>query len=121
MFYYRGLAIKAHRFGYEVQYGEKPGELYVLHHCDNEKCVRKEHLYLGTQLDNMHDRWTHGRGVGMMRGENIGVSKLTEKDVLAIRSECKDSWEDFREYGKLYNVTSATIKNVVRRNNWTHI
>ncbi len=51
----------AHRVAYELFVGEIPGGMYVLHRCDNTKCVNFRHLFLGTQLDNMKDMITKGR------------------------------------------------------------
>jgi HNH endonuclease len=55
----------AHRVAYRFTYGEIAPRLFVLHHCDNKLCVRPDHLFLGTQADNMHDmcrkkRWRGG-------------------------------------------------------------
>ena len=34
------------------------------HSCHNDWCVNRQHIYIGTQLENMRDRWTGGRGLG---------------------------------------------------------
>lgn len=48
-------SIGAHRASYEMEYGPFDKRLYVCHHCDNKRCVRPDHLFLGTQKDNMQD------------------------------------------------------------------
>lgn len=51
----------AHRLSWFFYTKQLPKELKVLHSCDNPGCVRPEHLFLGTQLDNMRDMYKKGR------------------------------------------------------------
>lgn len=58
-------AMNAHRWAFEEAFGQA-GELQVCHRCDNRLCVRPDHLFLGSQSDNMRDmhskgRWTYGK------------------------------------------------------------
>lgn len=57
--------IYAHHISWEIHFGPIPDGLKVLHHCDNPPCVRPDHLFVGTQADNMRDmrakaRHSHG-------------------------------------------------------------
>lgn len=60
-FAYKGQTRVAHRVAWELSNGEIPGKLFVLHKCDVPRCVRPDHLYLGTQKDNMRDASLRGR------------------------------------------------------------
>lgn len=50
----------AHRVSWFIAYGYMP-DLHVLHKCDNKKCVRPSHLFLGTNQDNINDKVAKGR------------------------------------------------------------
>lgn len=61
-FSWNGKAEYAHRVSYMITYGPIPNSFIVCHKCDNPRCVRPDHLFLGTDADNMHDRDAKGRG-----------------------------------------------------------
>lgn len=54
----------AHRFSWSIINGFIPKGMFVCHHCDNPPCVRPDHLFLGTQDDNIHDMIAKGRARG---------------------------------------------------------
>lgn len=61
MFWAMGKLMSAHRMIWELNYGDIPDGLQVLHHCDNRRCINIHHLFLGTQSDNLKDAISKGR------------------------------------------------------------
>ena len=67
---------RAHRVMYEYSVGPIPEGKFILHKCDNRKCVNPEHLYVGTQADNMNDVKTRKRGIGIKNRRHSEKSHL---------------------------------------------
>ena len=51
----------AHRISWMIHNGYIPDDKLCLHKCDNPLCVNPNHLYIGTQSDNMYDRTIRNR------------------------------------------------------------
>lgn len=105
---------KAHRFSYRTQVGPIPDGLFVLHRCDNPPCVNPVHLFLGTNADNMADKKTKGRAA---RGAGNSNARLTEKQVLEIRSSSEPSSVQAQKYG----VHVTHINRIKRGAKWAHL
>lgn len=56
-----GKQTSTHRISYVVHYGPIPPGMHVCHRCDNPRCIRFDHLWLGTPKANMQDRDRKGR------------------------------------------------------------
>lgn len=58
---YLNKSYRGHRLVYFLHKGEIPDGLFVLHKCDNRRCLRIEHLWTGTAQQNMDDKIRKGR------------------------------------------------------------
>ena len=120
---YSSKSVLAHRFAFEMAYGPIPINFLVCHHCDNRLCVRPEHLFLGTQQDNMDDMLRKSREshVGASRnpaqGMRQGLHKLTDDQVLIIRASTART----STLAANFRVGVGAINRVRRRATWKHL
>lgn len=100
--------VGAHRFSYTIHKGTIPSGAYVCHSCDNPWCVNPDHLWLGSQADNIKDMCLKGH-----------QGKLTASTVQQIREESKK--EGPSVLARRYGVTRQTIWRVVTKRAWYHL
>lgn len=79
-FKYKGTMKIAHRVAFEFFMGVKPGPMCVLHRCDNPSCERPDHLFLGTQQDNIADMLKKGRHPGHSKTHCKHGHEFTEEN-----------------------------------------
>lgn len=116
---------RANRVSWVIHFGNIPPGKFVLHRCDNPKCVNPNHLFLGTQADNIADMVSKGRNlapgaIDPVVGEQHGRSKLTEKDVIEIRKW----YVPRRGVGQLaakFGISRSHVARLVNGINWKHI
>lgn len=109
-----GKTAYAHRVAYELANGPIEDGLYVLHSCDNRKCVNPSHLSLGTFDDNMADMVSKSR---QAHGEKNSHAKLTASQVLEIRSAIGTH----QEIGKLYGVSQPLVTMIRTGRIWRNV
>jgi len=107
-----GKSLKAHRVAYEEHLGRIPEDLKVCHQCDNPSCINPQHLFLGTQKDNMQDCAKKGRIVALS-GAASPHSKLSVDDIMKIRADTRLNSVIAEEFGVSKTQVSG-IKNGTR-------
>ena len=120
IFTYNGKSIHAHRMSYIFHCGLIPAGMWVLHHCDNGKCVNPHHLFLGSAKDNVQDCVSKGRKV-TLRGEDDPKSKLNNEKVLKIIELYKSGKYYQHELGTMFGVSRSTILSILQGDNWKSV
>ena len=106
----------AHRLSWKLFNGPIPDEMRVLHKCDNPLCVRPDHLFLGTQKDNLADCKNKGRNA---KGEKNGHAKLRQKDIDKIRElGCSGKYTQ-RQLSNKFRIDQAQISRIISNLAWT--
>ncbi len=75
----------SHRISWGLHRFPIPDGLHVCHHCDVPACVNPDHLFLGTNMDNMMDKVRKGRAIS--HTWPIAVAKSVE--ARRRRTHCK--------------------------------
>lgn len=109
----------AHRRLWERDRGPIPRGLCLLHKCDNPQCVNLDHLFLGTQQDNIADMISKGRHRGVP-GERHHRAKLTDNDVREIRSLLRMGFSR-PDIARRFCVCRETIYRIADGSGWKHV
>lgn len=118
--------LAAHRASWILANGPIPAGLFVCHRCDNPGCVRPDHLFLGTQADNMRDAAGKGRMGSQVHPERVsgelnGNHRLTLAEVGEIRRRYAAGDGLQRELGAMFGVTQTTVSGIVRGRKWKQL
>jgi len=114
---------QAHRVAYILWKGKIPESLFVLHQCDNPRCINPDHLHLGTQKDNIREMRERGRAKDETRGskgEKHHKSKLKDEDILKIRKLRSEGYTGTK-LAQMFGVTNPMIYYICNNKNWNHI
>jgi HNH endonuclease len=107
----------AHVVSWIWEHGEPGPGMNILHKCDRPGCVRPDHLFIGTPLDNSRDMVAKGRS---RRGEDQPNSKLTECQVIEMRALRMNGLK-MRILSEMFGVCMAVVHSIVHRRTWRHI
>lgn len=114
--------VLAHRLAWMLAHGPIGSNVVVCHRCDNVACVRLEHLFVGTQAENLADMRAKGRGHinSFPRGTKHPSAKLSEVDVVSIR-RLRAKGLTFAEIGERFDMHPSTVHDIVRGKTWAHV
>jgi hypothetical protein len=113
----------AHRVSWALANGSVPAGLFVCHRCDNPACINPDHLFLGTQKDNMQDCKDKGRFnspkrmASVRKGTSINTNKLTEDDVRDVRKKIAEGWS-LSSIGVMFGVSVSAIWTIRHGRSW---
>lgn len=139
-FQFEGRPHNAHRVAWALANGPIEAGVHVLHHCDNEACVRLEHLFVGSDSDNMRDMAAKGRSRlqrpfnratgdrhGMhlhpervRRGEAHPKAVLTEHQVTEMRRLHRAGTPQV-ELARLFAIDKTLVSKIVNKLIWKHV
>jgi hypothetical protein len=114
---FRGKFVGAHRVSYILNIGKIPEKMSVLHHCDIKMCVRPDHLFLGTQKDNIMDMIKKGRN---LCGEKHNMAKLNENKVREIRRKMK-AGINYKIIANEFKICKSHVFDIASGKKWKHV
>jgi len=100
--------VTAHRFMFELVFGEIPSGMIVLHSCDNPTCVNPMHLRLGTHAENSQDM--------VRKGRNATGAKLTVEQAKEI---CASSFA-IKKIAEDYGISESQVRRIKAGQSWHH-
>jgi hypothetical protein len=112
-----GAHIYAHRYSWELHIGVLREGDWVLHRCDNPRCVCPDHLFLGDNTANSLDREHKGRTA---RGESMPQARLTAATVLAIRTLHAEG-ANGSQIAQRLGVSKGLVYPIIKGRTWRHV
>jgi hypothetical protein len=107
-----GRSMLAHRKAWELTNGPIPVGMFVLHKCDNRACCNPEHLFVGTNDDNMKDMAAKGRGRSRP-GQHSPNAKLTQERAREIRELYAKGGISQEKLGAMYGITQVGVSQLI--------
>lgn len=112
---FNGKRRAAHRVSWQMVFGSILNSEWILHHCDNPRCVRPSHLFAGNPRDNILDcskkgRWSNGN----RKGERHPLATLSDRSAKRIREMYTGKRGEIVWLSRLYGVQRKVISRIVK-------
>ena len=114
--YFSGKQLYAHRVSWVIHCGAIPMDAHVLHSCDVRNCVNPDHLFVGSNQDNVVDCVTKMRHAW---GEKNGHSTLTIDEIQLAKDRYLGG-DTQRQIAEDLGVTQPAISRIVRGERWPY-
>lgn len=111
IFQYQHRGYQASRFVWMIVNGEIPAGMFVCHTCDNPKCVKPNHLFLGTPKDNAQDMFRKKRNI-------VAGRRLSEDAVREIRNLHATTNMTQAQIAARFGVRQTQVSHIVNRKQW---
>ena len=116
-----GKNLYSHRISWQVFNGNIPKGLCVLHKCDVRNCVNPNHLFLGTDKDNVDDMDRKGRRVNKPSfGQNHPNAKLTNEKVKKIKLLIEEGVSQ-REIAHRFSISQTAVCSINNKRTWENV
>jgi hypothetical protein len=112
----QGKTIRAHRWSWEIHKGYSPGQLQVLHRCDVPLCVNPDHLFLGTNQDNVRDRELKGRGHKMPIHRETKISEDDAKIIISLKGKVR-----IVDLAERFGIHYTQVSRIQNGRFWKHL
>lgn len=110
----------AHRISWLFTFDVIPSGLKCLHECDNGFCVRPDHLFIGTQKDNVRDMLEKGRD-NYANGSTQSFAKMSAAKVIKLRRLANTGKYIDRELAKMFGVARSVVNKIRNRKLWSWV
>ncbi len=105
----------AHRAMFAAVCAEIPPGMYVLHSCDNRKCINPEHLWLGTHLENIKDMQSKGRHRGGSLPNELNPKHKFSNETVALIRERAAAGIQKKYIEREFGVSESQYYRIVKR------
>ena len=119
---YQNRGYAAHRLFWIIKNGELTSEQHILHRCDNPACFNLEHLFVGSNADNVADKVSKDRQYHPPKGKlhHRSMAKLSEQQVIEIKSLLKRGYSQ-ADIHRDFKVSRGVVSDIALGKTWNWI
>lgn len=112
----RFLRHMAHRFAHRLFIGPIPDGLFVCHSCDVPACVNPDHLFLGTQADNVNDCVAKDRHPAGIRNPAAKINPAVVSEIRGLAGSVRQV-----DIAQRYGISQAQVSSIIRGASWRSV